>query len=423
MFLNFHRRSGQEILMAKCKASNNREMLFLSILNLSDQHSMACMPGNTFTTTATEERLALCLQGEYILTSFPYPTPIKPPLPLLKNTMTTAPDTTHANRQWLKIALPCPLPLLEAVSDLMGVLSGTGVEQSPETETGAVISGFFQLDPAPDDPSRQGEGTAAILTLVEEQMIKLFSLYDCVPDKPTTTLLADQDWATSWQQYFKPFEIVAGLVIKPSWEPYQPKLGQHVIEMDPGMAFGTGQHASTQMSLALIKKSMRGATVKQALDVGTGTGILAMAATLFGAQRVIAIDNDPDAVMVAQENIKKNHQAEKIEVTANPVAHIQGEYQLVSANIVHDVLVEMAPVLTALTAPEGHLILAGILSGEQEENIVEVYSGLGVHPRDRLYQEEWVALHFSKVPTKLQAAKNCASPENYSPGGSPGNCH
>jgi ribosomal protein L11 methyltransferase len=227
-------------------------------------------------------------------------------------------------------------------------------------------------------------------------MIELFALYGCVPEKPVVTLLADQDWATSWQQYFKPFAIVPGLVIKPSWEAYQPESGQHVIEMDPGMAFGTGQHASTRMALALIKQSMQRTTARQALDVGTGTGILAMAAALFGAERVVAIDNDPDAVVVAQENIEKNNLTEKIKVSVTPVAHIQGEYQLVSANIVHDVLVEMAPVLAALTAPGGHLVLAGILSGEQEVNIVRVYGELGLQPLDRLYQEEWVALQFIK---------------------------
>ena len=228
-------------------------------------------------------------------------------------------------------------------------------------------------------------------------MTELFALYGCVPEKPVVTLLADQDWATSWQQYFKPFEIVPGLVIKPSWEAYQPEPGQHVIEMDPGMAFGTGQHASTRMALALIKKSMQGTTANsQALDVGTGTGILAMAAALFGAERVVAIDNDPDAVRVAQENIEKNGLAGKIETSATPVERLQGAFQLVSANIVHDVLVEMAGILATLTAPGGHLVLAGILSGEQEENIVGVYLGLGLQPLDRLYQEEWVALQFMK---------------------------
>ena len=205
-------------------------------------------------------------------------------------------------------------------------------------------------------------------------------------------MLADQDWATSWQQYFKPFEIVPGLVIKPSWEEYQPTPGQHILELDPGMAFGTGQHASTQMALALIKKSIETATPEQVLDVGTGTGILAMAAALFGAGRVVAVDNDPDAVVVARENIKKNRLDGKIGVSTTPVAQIMGTFELVCANIVHDVLVEMAQMLAGRTATDGHLVLAGILSGEQEAHIIAVYHALGLQFCERRYQEEWVAL-------------------------------
>ena len=302
---------------------------------------------------------------------------------------TEAPPT---DRQWLKITFSCPLALLEPVADLMGVLSGVGVEQTPETATGAFISGFFQLAGSDTVPQEQAETADAVLARVTQQMTELFTLYGCTPEKPVFTLLADQDWATSWQQYFKPFEIVPDLVIKPSWEAYQPSPGQHILELDPGMAFGTGQHASTQMALALIKKSIQETGPEQAVDVGTGTGILAMAAALFGVGQVIAIDNDPDAVAVAQENVANNKLAGQIEVSTTPVAQIKGTYQLVCANIVHDVLVEMAPVLARLTAAGGHLVLAGILSGEQEDNIIRVYQEQGCLLLDRRYQEEWVAL-------------------------------
>lgn len=299
--------------------------------------------------------------------------------------MTTSTGGTSTDIQWLKITFSCPSILLEPAADLMGVLSGVGVEQSPETASGAFISGFFQV-------SGNTETTNEIIKTVTQQMADLFALYACVPGTPTFTLMADEDWATSWQQYFKPFEIVPGLVIKPSWETYPETPGQHILELDPGMAFGTGQHASTRMALALIQKSIRNVTPKQVVDVGTGTGILAMAAALFGAEQVIAIDNDPDAVVVAGENIEKNRLAGRIKVSTTSVDQIQGTSQLVCANIVHDVLVEMAPVLTRLTSTGGHLVLAGILSGDQEENIISVYHQLGVHLVDRQYQEEWVAL-------------------------------
>ncbi|MBV5317409.1 MAG: 50S ribosomal protein L11 methyltransferase [Desulfobulbaceae bacterium] len=308
-----------------------------------------------------------------------------------------SPTTNPPDRQWLKITFSCPLPLLEPVADLMGVLSGVGVEQSPETASGALVSGFFQLGETDSDPQGQVETVEAILARVTQQMTELFSLYECVPEKPVHTLLADQDWATSWQQYFKPFEIVPGLVIKPSWETYPPGPGQHILELDPGMAFGTGQHASTQMALALLQMSIQETSPAQALDVGTGTGILAMAAALFGVAQVIAIDNDPDAVVVAGENIANNRLEGQIEVSTTPVTQITGAYQLVCANIVHDVLVEMAPTLTGLTAVGGQLVLAGILSGEQENNIINVYQEQGCQLLDRRYQEEWVALRLQRA--------------------------
>ena len=299
--------------------------------------------------------------------------------------------TSATGHQWLKITLFCPGPLLEPATDLMGVLSGAGVEQSPENEDGAQISGFFQLGLTGGGGLATDEVTA-LVAQVEREMAELFALYGCVPEQTSIQLLTDQDWATCWQQYFKPVEIVPGLVIKPSWEHYQPEPGQVVIEMDPGMAFGTGQHASTRMALALIRQCLEAGRCQEALDVGTGTGILAMAAALSGVERVVAIDNDPDAVAVAWDNIANNGLAEKIEISTTPVEHLQGPFPLICANIVHDVLVDMAATLAALAAPGGYLVLAGVLSGDQETNIIRVYREFSLQPLDRLHQEEWVAL-------------------------------
>ena len=306
-------------------------------------------------------------------------------------------NSTESQNQWLKITFFCPIELLETASDLLGVLSGTGVEQSPETDAGATISGFFQLGTHADDPQNPPITSDAVMAETTRAVTELFALYNKDVPEMTTTLLADEDWATSWQQYFKPFAIVPGLVIKPSWEEYCPQQGEQVIEMDPGMAFGTGQHASTRMALALIQESMALIGASEALDVGTGTGILAMAALLFGAHQAVAIDNDPDAVRVALENISQNQLGERIAVSTTPVEQIRDTFPLVIANIVHDVLVDMAPTLTRLTAPGGHLVLAGILSGTQEKNIIALYEQSGYKLLNSMYQEEWVALQFQRV--------------------------
>ncbi len=291
----------------------------------------------------------------------------------------------EAGAQWLQISLDCPEITLEAIADVMGVLSGSGVEQTPLQKDGSsTITGFFRLD--------RGQNREQILGRVRQETADLFKLYDLTPPEPVCSFLADEDWATSWQQFFKPFAIIPGLVIKPSWESYTPGADEQIIEMDPGMAFGTGQHASTKLALGFIRDCFRNNLPETVLDVGTGTGILAMAAVLFGAEKAVAIDNDPEAVRVAAENIAGNNLGQAISPSATDLSEITGSYDLICANIVHDVLVEMAPALARLLAPGGRLVLAGILRGGQEQNIIEVYRKLNIPLLRAAHEDEWAAL-------------------------------
>jgi ribosomal protein L11 methyltransferase len=128
------------------------------------------------------------------------------------------------------------------------------------------------------------------------------------------------------------------------------------------------------------------------LDVGTGTGILAMAAALFGAGKIVAIDNDPEAVRVARENISANNLQQTISTSATDLADITGGFDLICANIVHDVLVDMAPTIAGLLIPGGRLVLAGILQGKQEKNIITVYQQLNITLLRSTHEDEWVSL-------------------------------
>ncbi len=293
--------------------------------------------------------------------------------------------------QWLKLSFACPLTLVEAASDLLAARSGSGVEQSPETAAGCRLSGFFYID-APEKGAAQVEQikkeTAAALA-------ELFALYGEPLPALEQVLLADEDWASSWKEHFKTFAIAPGLVIKPSWEAYTPSPGEQVLEMDPGMAFGTGQHATTRGALQLIQRCLHESVPARVLDVGTGTGILAMGAALWGAPEVLALDNDPEAVRVARENVAQNRLSEAIRVELTPIGQISGSFALVCANIVHDVLVEMLPHLRRLTAQPGCLVLSGILAGEQERNISKRYAQAGFILLGCEYEEEWVSLLFS----------------------------
>jgi len=286
--------------------------------------------------------------------------------------------------KWLRISLNCPETTLEAVSDLIGVVSGSGVEQTPVKEGTSTITGFFRLDP--------GKSREQVLSRLEKEIRPLFQLYRLTPPEPVCSTMDDKDWSTSWMQFFKPFAIIPGLVIKPSWESYESRPNEQVIEMDPGMAFGTGQHASTRLALALIHDCFQKNLPKKVLDVGTGTGILAMAAVLFGAERVVAIDNDLEAVRVAAENIENNNLQHKINTSATELADIKGSFDLICANIVHDVLVDMAPTIARLLSPGGRLVLAGILRGSQVESIIEMYRQLNINLLTTAYEDEWASL-------------------------------
>jgi len=297
-------------------------------------------------------------------------------------------DETGSGRKgnrWLKISLQVPLMLAESVSDLMAVLSGSGVEISPETAEGIRISGFF---PCTDDMNPDAE----ITRVVQGKMEDLFDLYGRSVPALSVEIFDDQDWATSWKRFFTPVEIVSGLVIKPSWEEYPAREGERVIEMDPGQAFGTGQHASTRMALSLLTRSLARHPADRMLDVGTGTGILAIAAALYDVRRVVAIDNDPEAVRVAEENSVNNKVSGAVMVSGMDIADVRGKFSMIAANIVHDVLVSMAPHLQKLLAPAGRVVLAGILKGEQEENCIQMYEGLGLQVIDAMHEEEWAAL-------------------------------
>ncbi len=294
----------------------------------------------------------------------------------------------HVKPKWLKTSLNCPEIVLEALSDLVGVLSGSGVEQAPIRDGKSTITGFFRLD--------QGKSREQILNELKQEIAKLFHLYTLTSPEPVCSTMDDEDWATSWQQFFKPFAIIPGLVIKPSWESYARRQNEQVIEMDPGMAFGTGQHASTKLALAFIHDCFQDNPPKNVLDVGTGTGILAMAAVLFGAGEAVAIDNDPEAVQVATENITNNNLQQAINTSATDLTEIAGSFDLICANIVHDVLVDMAPSLARLLAPRGRVVLAGILRGTQEENIIKVYQKLDITLLRAAHEDEWASLLLTK---------------------------
>lgn len=293
------------------------------------------------------------------------------------------PKAPAAPKNWHQIYITAPNSLADILGSFLYDITGQGIELSENSKT---ITAYL-----PESPDA-GE---------KIQQIKQFlsRLQESLPNEQKLTIslrsLLDEDWNRKWKAHFKPEHITPRLVIKPTWENYTPATDEKIIEMDPGMAFGTGHHASTRLCVQFIDRLLRRSTPpKTILDVGTGTGILAMTAVLLGANSTLAIDNDPEAVTVAAENIRRNNLSAQITTGGTDLQDVPGRFELVIANIIHDTLLAIAPLLIAKMEKGGHLILAGILAGEQEKGIAKAYTGLGIRHLATRQEGEWVSLLF-----------------------------
>jgi ribosomal protein L11 methyltransferase len=204
----------------------------------------------------------------------------------------------------------------------------------------------------------------------------------------TLRFVNEEDWAHAWKQYFKPQQIGERMVIKPTWEEYAPRAGDIIIEIDPGMAFGTGLHATTRLCLRSLEKHVQPSD--SVADVGTGSGILAIAAAKLGAAWVIATDNDPLAVKIALENVALNGEGERVTVVESATPP-EGTFAIVVANILADVILGMKDALYAAVRPGGLLIASGII----EERARDVEQGLvaaGFTVTATHHEGEWVVI-------------------------------
>ena len=203
--------------------------------------------------------------------------------------------------------------------------------------------------------------------------------------------LDEEDWAESWKAFFWPEKVSARIVVKPTWRDYHPSGDELVLEIDPGMAFGTGTHPTTSLSMQLLEKHLRPAD--RLLDIGTGSGILMVAASLLGAAAVHGIDNDPVAVYVAQQNLVLNAIPADCSKawTGDLVGGVTARYDCVVANILAPVILGLLPDVRGVLAPEGRFICSGILESQQAE-VVEKAQTLGFHLIEAVDREEWVAL-------------------------------
>lgn len=207
----------------------------------------------------------------------------------------------------------------------------------------------------------------------------------------TCKRIDEEDWAESWKAFFWPERITPRIVVKPTWRDYFPQAHETVIEIDPGMAFGTGTHPTTAMCVQLLEKHLRpGCAV---LDVGTGSGILLITAARLGAATGLGVDFDPVAVTVARDNLRLNGiETARFSVREGRLVQVvEGCFDLVVANILADVVIELLDDIVRVLNPGGVLICSGIIETRRAD-VQRRMAGIGLRMLDGLQRQEWVAL-------------------------------
>jgi ribosomal protein L11 methyltransferase len=264
-----------------------------------------------------------------------------------------------------------------AVSAPLWAAGTTGIEFSEDGLETITLRAYFD---EPPDPGRMREAIHQALALVALPPAALFRIEGLT--------IKDQDWLAEWKKGYEPIAIGHRLLVTPSWKRESVDAGDRVlIEIDPGMAFGTGTHETTRGCLELLEEHWRGGAL---LDVGTGTGILAIAALkLVPGSSVIGIDLDPEAIAVAEENAVINGVAEEITFEVNRLGSFERDFDLILGNLTADVLIPLAADFAAAIKPGGVLIISGILI-EQGDEVREAFAAHGFGVIDRQADGEWV---------------------------------
>lgn len=205
-----------------------------------------------------------------------------------------------------------------------------------------------------------------------------------------TDIVNEEDWANNWKKYYKPIPIGEKLIIKPSWEPLPDPKGRTIVEINPGMMFGTGTHESTRMCMALLEETVNTST--RLFDVGAGSGILSVTALLLGAQSAYAVDIDDSVNIIAHDNARLNGVDDRLTTDCRDLANgVDETYNLITANIVADVIIRLIPSLPHILEKDGKFICSGIIL-EREQDVKDNLEKAGLKPIKTIYENDWVAI-------------------------------
>lgn len=303
--------------------------------------------------------------------------------------------------QWLELTVQSHPDAVESVSELLSRYTAGGVaieepiELLDEGQEYRVLAGqpvlvhaYAPMD-GKEEEARQR---------IAEGLWHLSSLGAHFVGELQTRTVNEEDWANAWKEYFYVTHIGQRLVIRPSWRSYTPKESEVMLTLDPGMAFGTGLHPTTRMCLEQVEKRTRAGM--RVLDVGTGSGILAIAAAKLGAASVYAIDNSSVAVESTSSNVAMNELSERVAVVLGVLDEAQaqrtaGQYDLVVANIIAHIIGSIAPHLARVLAPSGLLVVSGIIEARRHD-AEDPLLAAGLELVEQTSIEDWLALVYRR---------------------------
>jgi ribosomal protein L11 methyltransferase len=309
-----------------------------------------------------------------------------------------------SEKVWTELSLSVLPEAAEAVSDLLRDLSGSGVTIEPPVQALGPDEGYALDESAPlrliayFEGSISASGRAAMKRTLQD-----CGLFEFIQGRVKWRSVKEEDWAETWKEHYE-IERVGRIVIRPAWRNYEPEGGDVVISLDPGMAFGTGQHATTRMCLAGMqelagdKATSKGRQATRAkrqalgkvLDLGSGSGILAIAAVALGAERVIAVDSDALAVEASQSNARLNGMEKQITVRRGSIeaAGRDGPFDVIVANLNAAAVSSLAGAVASRLTTGGRLFAGGIIA-EREQQVAEALSVAGLHIENVMSQGDW----------------------------------